>query len=407
MPAYKDKITGTWFVKFYCRNWQGKNKQIKKRGFETKRDALEYERNYKLREEKNLDMTFGEFFKVYAADMEVRLKHNTWLSKEHVVRTKILPFFKDMKMNEITAADIVRWQNEMIAFRYPDGKGYSETYQKTMHNQLSCIFNHACRFYDLKGNPARKAGGMGKEHPKEILFWTEEEYREFSEAVMDKPVSFYAFEMLYWTGIRLGELLALNMDDFNWKEGTVRIDKSYQRLEGKDIITTPKTPKSNRTIKMPTHLIEEMQEYFSMLYGYERTDRIFQITKSYLHHEMDRGCRISGVKRIKVHGLRHSHISLLINMGFSAVAIGERVGHESERITYRYAHLFPTVQTEMVEKLDAKKQEMEGGFDGPEEFLFENEQNSKKAGNIIPFDVSCNTVPVTISNKHYVLPEQR
>ena len=65
------------------------------------------------------------------------------LSKEHVVRTKIMPYFKDKKMCDITAADIVKWQNEMIVFRYPDGKGYSETYRKTMHNQLSCIFNHA------------------------------------------------------------------------------------------------------------------------------------------------------------------------------------------------------------------------------------------------------------------------
>ncbi|MBQ3601166.1 MAG: site-specific integrase [Lachnospiraceae bacterium] len=358
MPAYKDADTGKWFVKFYCKNWKGENKQIKKRGFETKRAALEYERNYKIREEGDLDMPFGEFFKLYQEDMEVRLKHNTWLSKEHVVRTKILPFFKDMKMNEISPKDIVKWQNEMMSYKDEKGKAYSECYRKTMHNQLSCIFNHACRFYGLKENPARKAGSMGKEKNKEMLFWTKEEYNKFSEAVMDKPQAYYAFELLYWCGIRCGECLSLTMEDFNLDEGTLRINKSYQRLEGKDVITTPKTAKSNRVIKIPDFLVEEMQEYFSMLYGYKPTDRIFPFTKSFLHHEMDRGSRIAGVKRIRVHDLRHSHVSLLIQLGFSAVAIADRVGHESIVITYRYAHLFPSEQTAMADKLNMQKGEL-------------------------------------------------
>ena len=98
MPAYKDSKTGTWFVKFYCKDWTGENKQIKKRGFATKRDALDYERNYKIRQENNLDMTFGEFWKLYTEDVKNRVKLNTWLTKEHIVETKILPYFKNLKM---------------------------------------------------------------------------------------------------------------------------------------------------------------------------------------------------------------------------------------------------------------------------------------------------------------------
>ena len=94
------------------------------------------------------------------------------------------------------------------------------------------------------------------------------------------------------------------------------------------------------------------QEYLGMLYGLKKKDRIFTITKSYLHHEMDRGAKAAGVKRIRIHDLRHSHISLLIDMGFSAVAIADRVGHESIDITYQYAHLFPSKQTEMADRLD-------------------------------------------------------
>lgn len=176
---------------------------------------------------------------------------------------------------------------------------------------------------------------------------------------MDKPVSFYAFEMLYWTGIRCGELLALGINDFNFDRQELTINKSYQRLKGRDVITSPKTKKSNRTIKLPKFLCEEMQEYISMLYEPAPDERIFQITKSYLHHEMDRGAKLAGVKRIRIHDLRHSAISLLIEMGFSALAIAERVGHESIDITYRYAHLFPTKQTEMADKLDMERMEGE------------------------------------------------
>lgn len=136
MPAYKDNKTGTWFVKFYCKDWTGENKQIKKRGFATKREALDYERNYKIWQENNLDMTFGKFWKLYTEDVEPRVKLNTWLTKENIVEKKIFPYFKNLKMNEITPADVRKWQNEMLALTDTDGKSYSQTYRKTIKTQL-------------------------------------------------------------------------------------------------------------------------------------------------------------------------------------------------------------------------------------------------------------------------------
>jgi integrase len=175
--------------------------------------------------------------------------------------------------------------------------------------------------------------------------------------MMDKPRSYYAFEILYWCGIREGELLALTPADFDFEKGTLSITKSYQRLKGRDVITDPKTPKSIRVVKMPPFLTDEIQDYLKTIYGLQPNDRIFDMSKHYLHHEMDRGSKEAGVKRIRIHDLRHSHISLLIDMGFSAVAIADRVGHESIDITYRYAHLFPSKQTEMVEQLEMQRTE--------------------------------------------------
>ena len=228
-------------------------------------------------------------------------------------------------------------------------------YLKTVHNQLSAIFNHAVRYYNLRENPCKKAGSMGKKKNREMMFWTKEQYLKFAEVMMDKPMSFYAFEMLYWCGIREGELLALTPADFDFEKCTVTINKSYQRLNGQDLITTPKTEKSNRVITMPQFLAEEIQDYLKMLYGIGADDRMFTVTKSYLHREMDRGSKEAGVPRIRIHDIRHSAVSLLIDMGFSATAIADRVGHESIDITYNYAHLFPSKQAEMADKLNMER----------------------------------------------------
>ncbi len=196
---------------------------------------------------------------------------------------------------------------------------------------------------------------MGKKKNREMLFWTKDEYLKFADVMMDKPLSYYAFEMLYWTGIREGELLALTSADFNFEKESVTINKSFQHLNGRDIITSPKTEKSNRTIKLPNFLCEEIQDYLKMLYDVGLDDRMFLVTKSYLYREMERGSKQAGIKRIRIHDIRHSHVSLLIDMGFSATAIADRVGHESIDITYNYAHLFPSKQNEMAEKLDMER----------------------------------------------------
>ena len=359
MAVYQEKDKGTWRVVFRYTDFTGERKQTQKRGFKTKREATAWEHEMMLRKGNKLDMTFESFYEIYSEYKRQRVKESTFETKSHIVRTKILPYFGKRKINEITVADVIAWQNEMMAYRDEKGKPYSVDYLKTIQAQLTAIFNHAVNYYNLPCNPARQAGSMGKEVPKEMKFWTKEQYLKFAEAMMDKPRSYYAFEMLYWTGIREGELLALTPTDFEFEKQTVRINKTYHRMKKQDIITSPKTAKSNRIVVMPEFLCEEMRDYFQMYYSLAPDQRIFPFSKSYLKHEMERGCKETGVPVIRIHDLRHSHVSLLIHMGFTALAIGNRVGHEAEKITYRYAHLFPTVQTEMANKLDVERMEKE------------------------------------------------
>ena len=308
MAAYKDEKRGTWYVSFHYYDWTGKNCRKVKRGFKTKREAIEWEHHFRMKEASDLDMTFGEFVEAYTRDMKPKLKHNTWLTKEHILRTKLLPYFRDKKMRDIRATDIIQWQNEQISYRDAKGKPYAPTYLKTLQSELSALFNHAVRFYELKSNPVVKAGPLGKGKAEEMLFWTKEEYLKFIEAVKDKPYSYHAFQILYWCGLRVGELLALTPQDIDFDNKVIRITKSYQRLEGKDVITDPKTPKSKRNISMPDFLCDELKDYISRLYGLLPTDRIFHLTKSFLHHEMTRGAEKAGVKRIRIHDLRHPYV---------------------------------------------------------------------------------------------------
>lgn len=217
---------------------------------------------------------------------------------------------------------------------------------------MNAIFNHAVKYYELPKNPCIANKKMGKAKGKEMQFWTKEEYLKFSKAIIDKPMSYYAFQILYWTGIRCGELLALTRGDFDLDGRKLKINKTYQVVKGKELVTSPKTEKSNRVIELPEFLCKEMQDYFDLLYKIDNNSRIFQVTKSYLHHEMDRGSKAAGVKRIRIHDLRHSSCALLINLGYSPVQIADRLGHESITITERYSHLYPSVQRDMANRLD-------------------------------------------------------
>ena len=308
MAAFKDKKNGSWYVQFRYTDWRGERQQKLKRGFATKKEAQAWEREFLMQKQADINMSFESFVALYEKDVKPKLKLNTWLSKEHIIRTKILPYFKKRKLSEITARDVIDWQNEIRQHTKSSGESYSPDYLKNVHTQLSCIFNHAIKYYGLQINPAAKAGNMGSEQPKEMLFWTKEEYLKFIDAMMDKPMLYYAFEILYWCGIREGELLALTPADFDFEKKTLRINKSYQRLQGKDVITTPKTKKSNRVIQMPDFLCDEIQDYFKQLYGLESDSRIFPLSKYALKRGMAFGCKAAGVKIIRIHDLRHPYV---------------------------------------------------------------------------------------------------
>jgi len=358
MAVVKDEKYKTWTVRFRYKDWQGETKEVYKRGFITKREALEWETAFKMKKAGDMEMTFADFVKKYKEDHYPRIKFSTSCTKDFIIDNRILPYFGNKKLSEITTDDVIQWQNTMIRYRDPEtGKPYTGSYLKTLHNQLSAILNYAVRYYCLKENVASRVGNMGTEKDIKLNFWTKDEYLKFREVIMEKPLMYYCFEVLYWTGIREGELLALSLEDIDFDAQTIKISKTFHKLRGQELITSPKTPKSNRTVKIPKFLCEELQEYIKMIYDLKPTDRLFPTEKSVLARHLKWGADQVGLKHIRVHDLRHSHVSLLIDMGYGAVAIADRVGHESVEITYRYSHLFPNVQSEMANNLDLLNEE--------------------------------------------------
>lgn len=350
MPAYKDEKTGKWFAKFYYTNWQGIKKQKWKRGFATKKEALGFERDFLEKQSANPDMTFQNLYEIYMEDMAARLKQSTLLTKKAVLQTHILPFFGSKPINEIKASDVRRWQAKLMS----SPNNYSQTYLKKINTELNSIINYAKRFYDLNTNPCGKAGTIGKAKAEEMDYWTYDEYIAFREGVKDKSLSYICFEILYWTGMREGELLALSPADIDLDNKTISINRTYQRIEGKDVFTSPKTRKSKRKIPIPDFLCQELSDYIQSRYMLDADERLFPVTKSYLSHEMIRGCKNTGVKKIRIHDIRHSHASLLINQGCDALMLADRLGHEKVSTTLNtYSHLFPHKQQELVHSLES------------------------------------------------------
>ena len=350
MPVYKDEKRNTWYCKCNYRDWLGESKSKMKRGFVTKKEALEWEREFLQRQSASMDMKLSSFVDVYFDDKAPRLKERSIMTKRTLIETKILPYFGDKQMNEITAVDIIKWQNALL------NQEYKPTYLRMIQNQLTALFNHAERFYDLKDNPCKKVDKMGRANAKELNFWTKDEFEVFIQCFTEEEEMYrIIFLMLFWLGCRVGELLALTESDIDLEGGTVSISKTYFRRNKTDYITAPKTESSNRKITIPQFLQDEIKQFLDRQYELMPEERIFPITDRAIQKKMKQKTEQAKLKPIRVHDLRHSHIALLIEKGMQPLVIAQRVGHDSVNTTMNiYGHLYPNKQKQVADLLNAE-----------------------------------------------------
>ncbi len=355
MPAYYDEEKKSWYCAFKYRDWRGERKQKKKRGFKLKRDAEKWEREFFSKDSNSPEMTFASLCELYEEDAKVNLREDTYTNRHATIHNKLVPYFGKRITSEITAGDIRKWQNEMKKYRSEKGEPYKETYLRSLNAQLSTIFNWGIQFSSLKSNPCKETKQMGKKQADKMQILTIDQFNKTMEQV-DARAKKLAFEVMFWSGLRIGECLALTPGDIlDSKE--LSVSKTYHRRNGEDQFGPTKNGKS-RVGPIPNFLYDDIKSYIGALYAIEPTDRIFYFTKSTLNRELSAAEKKAGVPEVRVHDLRHSHAALLVEMGCSIVLVAERLGDTVKVASDTYSHLYPNKQAEVVEQMN----NLRGGF---------------------------------------------
>ena len=354
LPAskYKTKSGGIkWKATFRYTDWTGKRVLKKKEGFDKKGDAQEFEREFLLKNSRSCDMSFSSLVELYRDDAEHRVREGTQDTQNSIIDKWLLPYFGELQVNEIDAVTIRNWQNEVMSAINPrTGKKYADTYIRSMNSRLSAILNYAVMFYNLKANPCRPAGYMGKKKAGKMKFWTLDEFNQAMAHVSNWGFR-VAFQIMYWLGLREGECLALQPADILPTKVT-RIEKTHHRRKGEDTNGPPKTENSYRDTSMPDFLYDEVLRYIDALYDIDAHDRIFYFQKGTLGRALTEAANAAGVKRIRIHDLRHSHAALLVELGYSIVAVAERLGDTVEVAMSTYSHLYPNKMEQVAADLN-------------------------------------------------------
>lgn len=348
MPTYKDIDKGTYFCKFYYVDWTGQRRQKLKRGFARQRDAKDWEKNFLEKQQSGPDMTFKILVELYLEDISPRIKKTTYTMKKRTIDKWILPYFSDTTLDKLTSASVRKWQNMLMQQKTAQDKPFSPTYLHAINKQLNAILNFACIYYNLRINPCKQAGNIGCKKAGKMEFWTKDQYSLFSESVKDH-YSAIAFETLYYTGLRIGELLGITLKDIDFEKATIDINKTVYE-DG--TISTPKTNNSIRTVTIPQFLVDDLKNYCTHIYDLRKNDRIFPYSKRVLFLAMKKYSALAGVPRIRLHDLRHSHVSLLIDMGFQSILIAERIGDTVDMVNETYGHLYPNRHSEVATELN-------------------------------------------------------
>lgn len=345
MSVHKDKERNRLGSLLYFEDWDAVRKKREKLGIASRR-----ENRVRASVDADMNMTMASFVEIYFRDKEGELKERSIKNKRYMIKTHILPYFQNKKMNEITPAHIIQWQHVMRE------KGYAQTYLRMMQNQMTALFTHASNIYDLSENPCKKVKKMGKSVADKLDFWTKEEYDRFISTIEAGSRYYIMFEILFWTGCREGELLALTKSDIDFQNNRMSITKTYYRSERRDVITAPKTEQSVRVIELPEFLTREIKEYVDQLPELAEQTRIFPVVAEAVQHKLKRQAEKAGVKKIRVHDIRHSSVAYLINQGVQPLIIKERLGHKDIRITLNtYGHLYPNQQRKVADMLNEQK----------------------------------------------------
>ena len=353
---------GIWYFKVDWKDSRGRQQQTKKQSVKWKKsDAQKAEREFILSLDKRnsivLEMTYGEFYDLYKTAIKEELQERSFNTYDDRQRSFILPKFKDVPLSAINKRTTSDWQNWLLMQQTPKGQPYSNNYLKVVQSCFKAVLSWAVDEGYLKESPFRKKNVLRKgEKKKAMKFWTPGEFQSFYGNITDLQDQ-VTFRILFWCGLRKGELIGLNIEDYDPIDKTIAINKQWDTRNKK--MTPPKNKRGYRTISVDTEtarLIEDLIGYYRRCAGYRLDAPLISFTKRLpaqtLDNRKDKYIKLSGVKEIRIHDFRHSHASYLINQGFDPIDIAARLGHTVKETMDRYGHLYPDRQDKMAQNID-------------------------------------------------------
>lgn len=350
MTVKLDKKTKTYFIDLSLGTdpVTGKRQRTTRRGFKTKKEALAVENQikndyYKGVHVYNQKTLFGDFYEEYFEWYKTQVRENTYVSRRSLSDKHILPHFSNFRLSQITPLQIAQWQQSLIK------DNYSQSYIRLAHIVMQQILSRAVRVRIIAFNAATEAGNVRRE-PSSFKFWTRDEFERFQavnpRGTLRDNLMYAAYHSLFWSGLRLGELLGLSWDHL--QDGQFRVERTLNYKNQQDFsFGPPKTRGSVRKVDLDSETLQVLQTWRQLQSLLIKTDLIFTddgapVGKSYFSRHMRRYAPTAGVEVIRTHDLRHSHASYLIHLGIDILSVSQRLGHASQVETLKtYGHLYP------------------------------------------------------------------
>lgn len=365
MPTYKyqTKSGELWYAKLnYIDPITQKSTQKVKRGFKTQREAKRYESQFMANLEKTTDdptvgpkAPFPAVYADYRRHIEcVELAPDTIITKTNMINRYILPYFNKYAIGEISEDVLREWKADMLSRTNNHGNPLSQTYLRSIQNQLNAILNYAVKKRYINVSPMLDLKKLGSKYAEEKEIWTPEEFDRFADAAMKRPETYYLYLIYFWCGLRRGEGLSLTVGDIHFEENGVNFISVLKSTNSRKVVGDTKNKSSVRQICIPDFLANELREYIATLYDPQPADKLFDITTKTMYDNFYAACKEAGVKRIRIHDLRHSYASLLINSRrYSSTDIAHQLGHSSANITLRtYSHMFEPTKLDVAKTLE-------------------------------------------------------
>lgn len=349
---YKDDKRNTYSFKVYYIDFYGKRKQAFRRGFLTIKDAEKAMIDFLANHSNDCTMPFDAVVEQYLkyCTFEKELRTTTLKTKKSIINNHILPYFNNKPINKINQRDILEWHHKLKN----DDSNYNDTYLYDISNLLIYIFSFAVNFLNLTDNVAEKCGSIGHSRNKHNDIFTEDEFYLFLDILNDekfnklngiyRKIDNYTltigFKVLFYTGLRIGELLGLTVDNLNTETKELTIAYQYQNNEFCD----PKTKASCRTIPICDKLFNDLRNFCDKFNIKSPTQRIFASLNRYnLRRALKTTIKLSNLHDMRLHDFRHSFSAYLHHIGATPQEAQDMLGHAKlSTTTDYYGHVYHT-----------------------------------------------------------------